>query len=159
MQVKFVGASAILKAIASIQTRGKKLDQDIQDAGLSCLAHIDQHGDVGPMNRLYLALPAGSRKSALMDWAQTYGKVQPNLDAKSNKEAPFLYDKAGSTDLQAASDKPWYKHKPEKPIEVEFDLRGKILQLVKQAEKAQAKGTPIKGAELLLQLQTAAGAN
>ncbi len=144
-----VGAADITKAIESIQRRGEKLDADIQHAGLSILSHIDQHGDVTLLCRLFAAMPKGSRRNALAEWAFAFGKVKPNLDSGSSKELPFLYDKEGTTNLEAAAEKPWYTFKPEKPVSEEFDFAGMLQSLIKKAETAKASGKTIKGGENL----------
>jgi len=126
---------ALDKAIASIATRGKKLDADIQHAGLSCLQHLDAHGDMGPLTRLLFALPKGARSNALLDWAQKFGKVTVNVGA-DHKTKPFLFDKEGKTDLAGATELPWYECKPEKPANLEFSLAAQLAQLIKKAEKA-----------------------
>ncbi len=144
-----VGAADITKAIESIQRRGEKLDADIQHAGLSILSHIDQHGDVTLLCRLFTAMPKGSRRNALAEWAFAFGKVKPNLDSTSSKELPFLLDKEGSTDLEAAAAKPWYTFKPEKPVSEEFDFAGMLQALIKKADAAKAAGKVVKGGENL----------
>jgi len=140
------GAAAIDKAILSISNRGKKLDGDIQVCGLSVLAHIEQHGDISLFIKLYMAMSAGSRRNALVDWACQFGKLDVNL-REDKKERPFLYAKGKTTNLVGAMEKPWYKCKPEKALADEFDFIGKIQGLLDAASKAAAAGTPIKGLE------------
>ena len=149
----------ILAAIQNINITGKGLDQSVQSVGLEVLQHVELHGEVSLANKLLQALPKGARAKALAEWLRLHGKIAVNTDRASAKKFPLVYNKQGETRLEAAAALPWFECKKDKPLAEEFDLRGKIMQLVRQAEKAQANGTPIKGAELLLQLQTAAGAN
>jgi len=142
-------ATEINKAIDSVQRRGKKLDDDIQLTALSCLNHIEQHGDVTLICRLFNVMPKGSRRNALAQWALAFGKVQLNDDKDTKKELPFKYNKASNTDLEGAAESPWYTFKPEKPVDEEFDLAAKIQALMSQARKAQQQGKKIKGAEWL----------
>lgn len=72
---KYMSAAEINKAIASIHTRGKKLDADIQTAGLSILNHANEHGDSTLADKLVLALPKGSRKLALTEWLLEIGRA------------------------------------------------------------------------------------
>ena len=141
--------SDLTKAIESIARRGLKMDADIQDAALSCLARIQEHGDVGFLNRLYLSLSKGTRTAALAEWAAKYGKVKINMDKASNKELPFVFWKEGNTDYEGAIAEPWFKCKPNKPLDEEFDFVGKLEALIKHAQKAEAAGKPIKGLERL----------
>lgn len=130
--------AAMDKAIVSIQKRGKKLDDDIQLVGLSALAHLDKCGDLGPLTRLFFAMPKGSRTNALMDWAQTFGKVTVNT-GDDRKEKPFCFSKTATTDMQGAADKPWYDCK--KPLDpaLEFDFVAKLNALLKSATKEGVK--------------------
>lgn len=146
---KFSTTTELAKAIESIARRGLKLDADIQDAGLSCLARVQEHGDIGYLNRLFLSMPRGSRRNALAEWAAKYGKVKINLDKTSNKELPFTYWKEGNTDYAGAIEEPWFNCKPEKALDDEFDFVSKLTSLLAQAKKARESGKPIKGLEQL----------
>jgi len=151
----YTTAAAITKAIGSIERRGKKLDADIQITGLSCLNHNQEHGDVTLLCKLFNAMPKGSRRNALADWALKFGKVVLNEDKSTAKELPFLFKKTGSTDLSAASETPWYDCKPEKELLEEFNFEAQWASLIKKAMAAGQAGIPIKGAELMSRLQAA----
>ena len=126
------GIEATIKRITST---GKKLDADIQAAGVGCLAHIEQHGDVTLFNRLYLALPKGARKSALTAWGLAFGKLVANT-GDNKKEAPFLYDKAKTTDMAACMAQPWFDFSPDKAPDAVFDIAAAIASIIKRASKA-----------------------
>lgn len=123
-------AAALNKAIDSIESRGKKLQDDSHVAALSCLQYAEQHGDVTMMQRLIVALPASTRKNALLAWACAFGKFSPSEDGKSVE-----YNKHGSTDLATAEAKPFWDFVPEQPFKP-FDLAAELAKLVKRAEKA-----------------------
>lgn len=148
-KAKFTSTTELSKAIESIARRGAKLDSDIQDAALSCLARVQDHGDVGFLNRLYFSLSKGTRTAALAEWAAKYGKVKINMDKATNKELPFVFWKEGNTDYEGAVNEPWYKCKPNKPLDEEFDFVGKLEALIKHAQKQHAAGKPVKGLERL----------
>lgn len=122
----------INKAIDSIATRAKKLDADIQHVGLSAIAHIAKHGDIGPINRLFLALGAGHRKSALTSWLLAYAPVKAN-DGESKKEKPFVNDTARPALLEQATQDPWFEHKPEPAPDEVFDVRAAVAAILKKA--------------------------
>lgn len=132
----------LTKAIDSIATRGKKLDADVQLAGLSALNHLDKHGDTAFVNRLYLALAKGARRRALAEWFMAYGKVSPNANNETKKEQPFAYDKSKVTDLEGASIDPWYDFAPEPTVEAMFDLRKALHQMLNRASKAADVNDP-----------------
>lgn len=135
---------AIVLAIASIKTRGAKLDNDIQLTGLSILAHIQKHREVSLFGQLYDAMPKGSRKNALLKWAVAFGCITVNMDKDTCKAQPFLFNKERAdsekgTDLQGATDKPWFLFKPEATPRDEFsfdEALAKLQELVAKKIKA-----------------------
>jgi len=155
---KFTNTTDLGKAIDSIARRGAKLDEDIQDAALSCLHRVQEHGDVGYLCRLFNSMPRGSRRNALAEWAAKYGKVKINMDKTTNKEQPFLYWKEGNTDYEGAVSEPWYKCKPEKPVDEEFDFASQLQRLLQKAQKAKDAGKAVKGLDLFEKVMGAAGA-
>lgn len=102
------GAAAIDKAIASIQTRGKRLDKDIQIAALSAMQHHAEHGDTMLINRLIAALPVGSRVNALRTYIETFGGVRYCADAKA-----MVHVKGKVFDIEGAMNVMWNVFKPE----------------------------------------------
>lgn len=145
-----VGNALIAKAIASIANRGAKLDADIQLAGVSVLAHIEQHGDITLLNQLYQALAKGARKNAFAEWAMACGKVVLN-EGPNRKDVPFLYSKDKATMLDLAWEKPWFEYKPEPDLITVFDVQAAVAKIIKQVASAR-KANPdveIKGEALL----------
>ena len=148
--MSFMTAAEINKAILSIANRGKKLDADIQTAGLSILNHVQEHGDSTLADKLVLALPKGSRKLALTEWLLAFGKLRilkkTNVDdaARIQAGALFAYDKTKSTDIESASAKPWFEFKPEASPLTAFDAQAAVQGVLRQLAKAQAGGLNIK---------------
>lgn len=132
-------------AIASIASRGKKLDNEIQIAALSVINHVNEHREVSLVNKLYLALSAGARKTAMTSWLLAYGMVAANTDADTKKERPFIFDKAKATNLEGAQVMPWYNHKPDPAPDQVFDVVKAVHALLAKAGKASS----VKGADLL----------
>ena len=148
--MSFMNAAEINKAILSIASRGKKLDADIQTAGLSILNHVQEHGDSTLADKLVLALPKGSRKLALTEWLLAFGKLRilekTNVDdaARIGAGALFAYDKTKSTDLESAAAKPWYDFKPEASPLTAFDAQAAVQGVLAKLAKAQAGGLTIE---------------
>ena len=155
---KYMNAAEINKAIASIKTRGKKLDADIQTAGLSILNHANEHGDSTLADKLVQALPKGSRKLALVEWVLAFGKlrlldkVNPEDAARIAAGAYFAYDKAKRTDLESAAAKPWFDFKPEAPILTAFDAQAAVQGVLSKMTKAIAGGLEIQNRAHALEL-------
>lgn len=131
-----LGVAAINKAIASIHTRGKRLDNDIQLAALSVINHVEEHRDVTVVNTLIDAMPKGSRVNALREFILQHGKVAYNEETKD-----FSFNRDAETDLEGAAAIMWTEFKPEAPF-VPLDLMGSLTKLLKKADKEAAeKGT------------------
>lgn len=127
----------INKAIASITTSGAKLDKLIQTTAVAVLEHFAEHKDTGLVNRLYLAMPKGSRSTALASWLLAYCAVVPNTVPATKKEQPFAYAKDKKTDPVAGAQDMWYDHKPEKAVDEVFDLQKAIRGVLAKAAKAK----------------------
>jgi len=138
------------KLIASIGSRGRKLDNDIQDAGVGALQHLQAHGDIGFVNRLYVALGKGHRRAALSSWLMAYGALAPNTDKETHLTAPFKFDKTKTTRADAAEEDCWYNHKPDPQPAFVFDLQKAIEQVIK---RASSKNAQVLHGELLTPLQ------
>lgn len=129
----YMDKAALVKAIDSIAKRGATLDKDIQEAGLSALHHLEAHGDIGFVNRLFLALGKGHRKSALTAWYLAFGKMVANT-GENKKDAPFKYDKEAVTNMEGAAQTPWFDFKVEPDPDQVFDVLKLLAQMVKKAE-------------------------
>lgn len=141
----------INKAIDSIEKRGAKLDADIQTCAVDVLTHFAEHKDTGLVNRLYLALPQGARKTAMASWLLAYAAVIPNADKATAKEQPFRYTKDKTTNPVAAAEDMWYTHKPDKAPADVFDLQVAVKAMLKKAMAAKSVGHG--GAEALDKLR------
>ena len=119
--------------VASISKRGAKLDADIQLAGLSALQRLAQHGDIGYVNRLYLGLHAGARKSALSAWLLAFGALVANTE-EGKAEKPFVYSKDKTTDMAEAHANPWFEFKPDPAPDAVFDVQAALIALLKKAK-------------------------
>lgn len=155
-QVKFakvMDVAGINAAIKSIQGRGVKLDSDIQITGLAILGHIEKHREVSLFTKLFNAMPAGSRRNALVKWALSHGQVAVNKDKKSSKETPFLFNKEAKTDLAGAETHPWFNYKPEASPRDAFNLDVAIIkfqEMLKAKIKAGAIDQHDRRVEILL---------
>lgn len=136
-------AAQIDDAISNIASRGRKLDSDIQACGLSILLHIENHGDITKANKLWDAMPKGSRRNALIEWFISFGKLKVS-DKDDKRKVPLVFDRKKETRLQDAMDKPWYECKPEQAPDLVFDVEAQLRTLLKRVKKAQDDGKEIK---------------
>lgn len=146
--------NALNKEVAAIKVAGAKLDARIQEAGVATAIHFAQHCDTGLVNRLYLALPKGARKTAMASWLLAHFAVVPN-EGKNKLEMPFLFAKDKKTNPEAADADMWYDHKPEPTPDMVFDLQKALKQLIAKAAKADTMKNGTR--EQLVQMAVLAG--
>lgn len=156
----FTTTSGIMGAIALIKARGAKLDEAIQIADLSILAHVDQHGDTTLADTLYHAMPRGARRNALVEHMITFGKLRV-LSGDADKAAIkagriFGYDKERVTDMDGAEAKPWFECKKESAPSTVFDVQAEFLRFMARVQAAQSKGLQIDNPEMLDALDSVA---
>ena len=127
---------SIRKEIDGIKLAGAKLDERIQTCAVAVVNHFAQHKDTGLVNRLYLALPRGARKTAMASWMLAYMAVVPNTDQATKAENPFKYSKDKVTKPEAAAEDMWYNHKPDATPDQVFDLQKAVKALMIKAGKS-----------------------
>jgi hypothetical protein len=123
-----------------IDALGKALakgESDIQALGLVCLSHLDEHGDTMPLNRLINVLRRGQH-GAFMQWVLAFGKCAKNSDKATMDAQPVVYAKARVTDIDGATEKPWFEFADSKADAVKkaFDLQQAVASLIKKAAAA-----------------------
>jgi hypothetical protein len=133
---------AINKAIGQISATGKKLDALIQETAVDVLEHFQTHRDTGLVNRLFLALPKGTRGIALGQWLLRFVAVKVNTNAETKKEQPFVFDAGkvaamldGET-LTRAGCVMWYDLKPEKALDEVFDVQTAFKAMLRHIERS-----------------------
>lgn len=131
-------------AILSIAKRGAKLDADIQAAGLAIIHHVGEHGDITLANKLFLAMPKGSRRNSLALWFITFAKLDLNT-GEGRKDAPFVYKKDGKTDVQGAAKMMWFDAKPEADVTAELDGFALVRAMLKKIDTAVSRGQAVTG--------------
>lgn len=125
--------SKLSAEIVSIRNTGAKFERRVYVAAVSCLAHIEAHGDITLLNDLVKALPGMARRNAIFAWAPAFGKVAYDGDTKA-----FVYDKRGKTDIEGAMNVSPWEFKPEAEFKP-FDLSATLAKLVEKAEKRSEK--------------------
>lgn len=123
-------------AIKSIGTRGKQLDTDIHNAGVSCLYHAEQHGDVTLLTRLVEAMPKSGRAKALVAWAEHFGLVTFN---KEEKRFKVTKPKNKQWDLEGANDVPFWEFTEEKEVG-DLTIDALVKMVVNKVQKASDNG-------------------
>ena len=145
------GKAAIEKAIAPIASRGKKLDEDIHKAGVACLAHASEHGDTTLLDKLVNAMPRGSRKLALVEWALAFGQVVV-LDKKTAKDTGRVFglDRGKKLDLDEAIAQPWMDFRPEADPATAFDAQAAVQSVLRKLANARQAGLTVENQALAL---------
>lgn len=128
----------ISKQIASIKSAGVKLDAAIQATAVDVLEHYMEHRDTGPVNRLFLAMPKGSRGLALADWLL---KFCANTSKETEAEQPFVFDKERvgvmtPENFEKAKTTMWYDLKKEKAVDEVFDVQKAFKAMLRHIERS-----------------------
>lgn len=151
----FTGTAVIQKELVSIKAASAKLDMRIQVAGMSILAHINEHHNITLFNELLDSMGKGHRKTAMVEWALANGQISKNMDedGKLDKDCPYKWDKTKTTNLLAAEDKPWFEFKPEN-LDDTFDFQKMLMSLLSKADKQLSKDpSKLMGADLMAQVK------
>lgn len=133
LTITLMDKTALDAAIKQITTMGKRYDALVHVAACSAVDHHAKTGDVGFMNRLYLALGKGTRKAALSSWFLTHGGVVANTEG-NKKEMPFKHSKDKTANVEAGMADPWYDHKPDADPDTVFDLALALEKVLKSCK-------------------------
>lgn len=140
-------STELLKAITAWGAKGKKWAEEGHLLAMSALTMMSKHNDIGPVNRLYLSMPKGTKSSAMVAWLLAYGAVIANEgEDKADKPLKFTNDK--KYNLADAAKNPWFNFKPEPKADEVFDLAKAVEAIIKKAQ-----GKQLVHAELLTGLQ------
>lgn len=140
---------ALGAAIVSIKTRSAKLDGDIHIAAMSAAAHFEKCGDVGFINRLFLALGKGARHVAMIEWLTQFAGVSAN-EGESKNTTPFVKDRNKSVDLESGDALPWYDCKPSPKPDQVLDYLALLMKVVTKKAKSDQE---VKNASVLIRVQ------
>lgn len=131
---------AINGKIKTIANRGASFDKLVQEVAEEVIVHIEEHGEVSLACKLFLALPAGSRRLSLAHWFLKFGKISINTAKGQSKTIPFVFNKDGTTNLEEGKKLAWFDAKKAKTLAQEFKLDDKIDRLLKDVAKAVELG-------------------
>lgn len=129
-------------AIDSVATKGKTLDNLIHRAGVSCMYHAQQHGDVTLAEKLIEAMPRSSRRKGLVVWFEDNMPVDGKIsDTKAGVSITLKKGRA-DTDftLSEAAAVPFWDHTVEKTPRP-MTLQQAIAAFGKNLDKAVKAGT------------------
>jgi hypothetical protein len=133
-----VGTDKIDAAIKANQKAHSKVDHQWHLIGVSTIAHFEQHGDTGPMNRMFKAMGKGARHVAMEAWLLAFGGVLVNEDKKAAETNPFVKDRsetAKKPDIAAATAQPWFNFKPSPDVGTVIDYLALALKVVRRGPK------------------------
>jgi len=139
----------IKTTIKLIRNAGVKLDQRINDAGVSIMNHANEHGDWSQMNALYEALPKSARRKAFVKWVSDHGPLK--FDDKKGTFVRPVKVKVKTFDVEGANATAFWDYTKEVANTLDLDKLSKMSdseivaafknQKSKQAQKAIDNGT------------------
>jgi hypothetical protein len=136
------------KAIDAWGKRGAGWIKEGQTLALSALQRLHDHGDIGPVNRLQVAIPKGAKSASMAAWFLKHGALVANT-GPDKKQKPFLYSREKAEQMGTKADMAggqattWISQGPqEKEPDDLFDLFGALSRLVNKAEHAARLNHP-----------------
>jgi hypothetical protein len=123
--------------IQALAKKNAAVEAEIQELGLACIEHIEEHGDTMPLNRLINALRRGQHQ-AFMTWVLAFAKVKRNMDKATKEQQPVCFDKSRTTDIDGATAKEWFTFADSKAdgVQKAFDLQAAMMAVLKRAAAA-----------------------
>jgi hypothetical protein len=152
-----MSASALNAAIDKWGHDGKQWLIQGQKLAMAALQHIVDSGDDGFMNRLFLAMPKGTKTSAMAQWILGNSHLRANDDEGTKKTRPFVKDAEKKNNLETAAKKPWYEYAPEPAVEEVYDFQKALLAFLKSAKGKQSKAKQVVNVDLMAQVEALAG--
>lgn len=143
----------------AINALGKKyanFDQQVQELGLAAMFHTAANSEASLLDKLFKALPNGSRKLAFVEWVLANAPVRTlSAQNKSDKAmlqagCTFRFDAEKVLDLESATATLWTAFKPEASVSTAYDVQSAVKGMFKRAQDAVQQGKPLKGADLAL---------
>jgi len=130
-----VETAKVKEIIVSIAGRGKRLDADIHKAGVSCMYHAQQHGDVTLMQNLIMALPKSARRKGFCAWVDAHMPVAEPTDVKEGTVVLKKDRVDADFAITGAETSPFWAFTDEK-APVYLSINGMIEAFRKQMERA-----------------------
>lgn len=132
--------------LSNLTKAGVRFDTTVQDVAVFAIHHANEHGDVGPAERLLRALPAGSRVSACKKYLIASGVFSDSKDGlKVKKLASRALD-------EAVLEQHWTEYKAPAKDKPAYDFNKALAAFLKKAETEGAD------AAMLAKLAAAAAA-
>lgn len=141
-------ADDLNKAIDAWAKRGAAWVKDGQLIALSTLQRLHDHGDIGPVNRLQVTMPRGTKSGSMAAWMLQFGALTANTGSDKG-EKPFLFAKdkaermAAKADMAGAAQCPWETcGKLEQEPDAVFDVAKALDALLARAMKSANVSSP-----------------
>lgn len=141
----------------SIVKRAKSLNRDIQKIAMTCIGHLNVHGDITVLQTVYDNLKdvKGIKVKSLVKYIETYGKTSYNKDTKNFQHYAL---EGAITDPMALflelGQNMWYDSIKEDPIASVHDLQDMISKMIAKVEKlAQQESVTVYHLDLLKDLK------
>ena len=142
MSTQLKSVEVLAKSIISISRSGKKLDASIQDVAVNALGHNIVHGNIEVANKLFKAMPQGSRKASLIAFFETHGHL---VYCQADKAFGYYANpKVESFDQVALMATPWHDAKKEVLLSG-YDVDVSFARFLKAVENAIKEGVEVKG--------------
>ncbi len=147
-------AGELDKAITAWGAKGKKWANEGHHLAMSAITLMSKANDIGPMNRLLLAMPKGTKVKSMKEWMLAFAPLIEN-EGESAADKPLIYTKDKAFNLVDAAKNPWFNFSPEAATDPVVDLLKLTMAVIKKA-KSGKEGVQLVHAEMLSKLEALA---
>lgn len=141
-------SGALTKLIGLIGKRGTQVSNMIQVAAIQAIGYSIVHGDIGFGQRLYDAMPAGTRKDSLMAYLELNGHFA--VEGKGKAAKIVFKNRERTFDPDALKLKHWNDAKRESVHKSVFDVSEEFDKFFRRMKKLADDATmQVKHKELL----------
>lgn len=137
---KAASARSILALVAKIGKAANKLQVMIHTCAMQAMVHAQTYGDANPMGQLYLILPNGQRREALVDWVHANSPIVIRDKGKRIGITPADEKGFVAWNLEQAQAVPYYE-KDERALKPagEYDPVKALEQKIKGTKERMAE--------------------
>lgn len=146
------GQGKLMAATVDFYNTSKQWQATSQKMAASAAFHAHATGDIRAINVVIAAMPKGTKLNSLRDYFIAFAPVKWNDTAKrfkfdGSKQVVLVSGDGVQHDLLVKMlDKPWWEMRKEEGADTykPFDLKAKLLRLVKDGHKALEEGDKTK---------------
>ena len=148
--MQILTTSQVTKKIESVRKSGVQFQNAVQASACSIIVHLAKNRDKTLLEKLFAAMPNGSRRKLMIDWMNAYLAEFKATEISITKEglkidlAPvdseewLAFQDGAELTAEAMSANPWYAYEAPKPSKEALNLDAIIEYLGRKANAKDA---------------------